>query len=354
MNQPASDLHISAFDYELPAELIAQEPLADRGASRLLVLQRESGQIVHDRLANIGRWLKAGDLLVANNSRVLPARLNARKVETGGRIELLLLHPAADGYWTALAKPAKKLRRGTVLSILPKPGAIVPEAIVEIVERGEDGEVTIRLPEEAFDHLDDYGTVPLPPYIHHTLDDAERYQTVYASTPGSVAAPTAGLHLTRDLIGRLQEGGVGWDEVTLHIGLDTFRPVTVERIADHKIHSEWCSISKETHQRVLATKRNGGRVIAVGTTSARTLETLGNAEDYELAKGYQGSTSIFITPGYTWRVVDGLLTNFHLPKSTLLMMVSALAGREHILAAYHAAITERYRFYSFGDAMLIL
>jgi S-adenosylmethionine:tRNA ribosyltransferase-isomerase len=354
VNSSHSDLHVTDFDYELPPELIAQDPLADRSASRLLVLERANGKITHDRLVNLGNWLKPGDLLVANNSRVLPARLRAVKSDTGGRVELLLLHPIAGGDWTALAKPAKKLRPGITLSIPPKHGSTLTAALVEVVDKGEEGEVVIRFKGDLLDHIGDYGTVPLPPYIHHQLHDSERYQTVYASTPGSAAAPTAGLHFTQELIHELRSRGVKWAEVTLHIGLDTFRPVTVDRVADHKIHSEWCSVTAATHQAILDTKDRGSRVVAIGTTAARTLETVGQAAPGVDARGFERTTEIFITPGYTWRVVDGLLTNFHLPRSTLLMMVSALAGRENIMTAYRAAIAKRYRFYSFGDAMLIV
>jgi S-adenosylmethionine:tRNA ribosyltransferase-isomerase len=347
-------LLVSDFDYDLPSELIAQEPLADRSGSRMLVVDRKTHSITHDQLINIGNWLRPGDLLVGNNSRVLPARLQAIKDDTGGRVELLLLHPNSEGTWTALAKPAKRLKAGTTLLVQPKSGSSAALAKLEVVERGNEGEVAIRFEGDVVSHLGDFGTLPLPPYIHHRLEDPERYQTVYASQPGSAAAPTAGLHLTRELIDRLQTHGIKWAEVTLHIGLDTFRPVTVERVQDHKIHSEWCFVSEETARLVRSTRQEGNQVIAVGTTAARTLETLGNAGTDKSKGGFEGPTDIFITPGYTWRVVDAMLTNFHLPRSTLLMMVSALAGRELILEAYQSAIVERYRFYSFGDAMLIV
>jgi S-adenosylmethionine:tRNA ribosyltransferase-isomerase len=351
---PDPELFVSDFDYDLPPELIAQEPLADRSGSRMLVVERKNHSFTHDRLINIENWLRPGDLLVGNNSRVLPARLQATKEETGGRVEFLLLHPDPGGTWTALAKPAKKLKAGTTLLIQPKAGCSAAIAKLEVVERGREGEVAIRFEGDVISHLGDYGAVPLPPYIHHRLDDPERYQTVYASEPGSAAAPTAGLHLTSELIDRLQARGIKWAEVTLHIGLDTFRPVTVERVRDHKIHTEWCAVSAETARLVRSTRQEGNRVIAVGTTAARTLETLGNANTDQSKGGFVGPTNIFITPGYTWRVVDAMLTNFHLPRSTLLMMVSALAERELIFEAYQSAISERYRFYSFGDAMLIV
>jgi S-adenosylmethionine:tRNA ribosyltransferase-isomerase len=351
---PDPELLVSDFDYDLPPELIAQEPLADRTASRMLVVDRKNRSITHDRLINIENWLRPGDLLVGNNSRVLPARLQAVKDDTGGRIELLLLHPNPEGTWTALAKPAKKLKEGTRLTIEPRAGSSAGLAQLEVVERGNEGEIWIRFEGDVIKHLADFGTVPLPPYIHHRLEDPERYQTVYASELGSAAAPTAGLHLTRELIDRLQARGIKWSEVTLHIGLDTFRPVTVERVKDHKIHTEWCSVSGETARLVRLTREEGNRVIAIGTTAARTLETLGNASPDQTKDGFEGPTSIFITPGYSWRIVDAMLTNFHLPRSTLMMMVSALAGRELIFGAYQSAISARYRFYSFGDAMLIV
>ncbi|MFL5761728.1 MAG: tRNA preQ1(34) S-adenosylmethionine ribosyltransferase-isomerase QueA [Thermomicrobiales bacterium] len=354
MKTQNTDLLVADFDYELPPGLIAQEPLPDRSGSRLLVVDRERNSISHDALRNIGRWLRPGDLLVANNSRVLAARLEAVKRDSGGRIELLLLHPNPDGDWTALARPAKKLKSGSLLIIEPRPRNSRPPAEIEVIRRGEEGEVTVRISMETMEHLADFGAVPLPPYIRHRLEDPERYQTVYATAPGSAAAPTAGLHLTKELIEELQGQGIKWAEVTLHIGLDTFRPVSVERVEDHKIHSEWCSVSRETAAQIRQAKDDGQRVIAVGTTAARTLETLGDASKESFNTGLEGPTDIFITPGYTWRVVDALLTNFHLPRSTLLMMISALAGRELILSAYQAAIAERYRFYSFGDAMLIV
>jgi S-adenosylmethionine:tRNA ribosyltransferase-isomerase len=349
----ATDMLLSEFDYELPLELIAQQPLPDRAASRLLVLDRRAGDLHHSRITDLPSWLDAGDLLVANNSRVLPARVTARK-ETGGRVEFLFLRDLGDGCWSALARPVRKLRAGTHLTLEPRPGSSAVPEPVEVVAIVGEGEVTIRVPEALLAHLGDFGTLPLPPYIHEMLEDPERYQTVYASVLGSAAAPTAGLHLTPSLIEELTGAGVGWAEVTLHIGLDTFRPVTVERVEDHHIHQEWCQVSDAVAQRIAETKAAGGRVIAVGTTAARTLETLGRQWKPARPAGMTGPTDLFIRPGYTWRVVDALLTNFHLPKSTLLMMVSALADREFILRAYRDAIAHRYRFFSFGDAMLII
>jgi S-adenosylmethionine:tRNA ribosyltransferase-isomerase len=349
-----NDLLVTDFNYDLPPELIAQTPLPNRDASRLLVLGKSTGEIHHTSIHNLPSWLRPGDLLVANNSRVLPARLHARKRDSGGRVELLLLGQQRDGTWTALARPVRKLRAGTPLLIEPRPGAEAGESPAEVCEVRSEGEIVIRFLDGVGRRLDDYGEVPLPPYIHETLGDPDRYQTVYASVTGSAAAPTAGLHLTPSLIRRLVQNGVAWAEVTLHIGLDTFRPVTVSRVADHHIHTEWCEVRDEVAERVVSTHRSGGRVVAVGTTAARTLETLGQVWDPSHPRGFSGPTGLFIVPGYTWRVVDALLTNFHLPKSTLLMMVSALAGRDHILAAYEAAIADRYRFFSFGDAMLII
>jgi S-adenosylmethionine:tRNA ribosyltransferase-isomerase len=296
--------------------------------------------------------LRAGDLLVANNSRVLAARLHARKETTGGTVELLLLRPDGEGRWSALARPSRRLKPGTSLLLGDRRTEETARLEIETVE--SDGLVTVRLPSIVEGHLADWGEVPLPPYVHQQIADPERYQTVYATVEGSVAAPTAGLHFTPELRRELRERGVGWAEVTLHVGLDTFRPVTAERLAEHQIHQEWCEVSDETAQVIAATRQAGGRVIAVGTTSARTLETLSRTWSDAEPRGFAGMTGIYILPGHRWRLVDGLLTNFHLPRTTLLAMVSALASWERIRVAYQAAIVERYRFYSFGDAMLIL
>jgi S-adenosylmethionine:tRNA ribosyltransferase-isomerase len=336
------------FDYELPPELIAQTPLERRDASRLLVLERSKGSITHSTVDRLPDFLSPGDLLVANNSRVMAARLMARKVETGGRVELLLLHPLADGSWESLAKPAKRLKPGQRLLVEGTAYGI------EVILRLDNGLVQLRLDDDLVSNLDRVGAVPLPPYIHERLADPNRYQTIYSSRPGSAAAPTAGLHFTPELIDRLRDRGVGWAEVTLDIGLDTFRPVTADDVADHHMHTETCRMDASTAHAIQRTRDTGGRVLALGTTAARTLETAGRLWENETPFAFEDATDIFITPGYRWRVVDGLFTNFHLPKSTLLMMVSALAGREHILAAYREAIRERYRFFSFGDAMLIL
>jgi len=351
---PAATIRVADFDYALPPELIAQRPLRQRDAARLLVLDRLGGGITHSHISRLGEWLLPGDLLVANNSRVLPARLWATKPETGGRVELLLLREQAPGRWLALAKPARRLRRGTTLVIAPLPGRPAPtiEAVVEAT--GEAGEVRLAVGGEAGRSWSDYGEAPLPPYIRRRLAEPERYQTVYASRLGSAAAPTAGLHLTPELVAALQRSGIGWAEVTLHVGLDTFRPVQVEYAADHRIHREWCEVSDAVAGQIAEAKAEGGRVVAIGTTAARTLETLGAVTDGRLDRGFEGMTGLFILPGHEWRVVDGLLTNFHLPRSSLLMMVSAFAGRDRIERAYAAAIEARYRFFSFGDAMLIV
>jgi S-adenosylmethionine:tRNA ribosyltransferase-isomerase len=336
------------FDYDLPAELIAQTPLERRDASRLLVLDRSTGATSHATVDRLPEFLKPGDLLVANNSRVLAARLATHKANSGGKVELLLLHPLANGTWEALAKPARRLQPGTRL--------IVDETDheIEVIERLDLGIMRLAVDAKLLTQLDRIGSVPLPPYIHERLEDSNRYQTIYSSVPGSAAAPTAGLHVTEPLIERLRGAGVGWAEVTLDIGLDTFRPVAVEDVSDHVMHSETCRVNIDTAYAIAQTKRNGGRVIALGTTAARTLETAGEIWGRSEPFAFQAATRIFIIPGYEWTVVDALFTNFHLPKSTLLMMVSALAGRETMLGAYEEAIRERYRFFSFGDAMLIL
>lgn len=336
------------FDYQLPEELIAQTPLDRRDASRLLVLDRGTRELVHSTVAELPRFLRQGDLIVANNSRVLAARLFAHKSESGGRVELLLLRRLESGGWEALAKPARRLTQGTGLTVDGTERTIV------VLAKQENGLIEVALDPELEADLDRFGTVPLPPYIHERLDDPARYQTVYASRPGSAAAPTAGLHFTPRLIEELKEAGIGWSEVTLDIGLDTFRPVTVEQISEHRMHSERCSIEADAVEAIVRTKATAGRVIALGTTAARTLETAGQIWQGRTPTPFQTETDIFISPGHEWRMVDGLITNFHLPRSTLLMMVSALAGREIILGAYQEAIRERYRFFSFGDAMLIL
>jgi S-adenosylmethionine:tRNA ribosyltransferase-isomerase len=342
----------SDLDYDLPPELIAQTPIDRRDASRLLVLDRAADGLVHTAFGELPCLLRPGDLLVANNSRVLAARLRAEKEPTGGKVELLLLRSVEPGSWTALARPSRRLRPGTDLRLASRAGDSSTRLTVEAVSPG--GLVTVRLLPEVVSKLSDWGEVPLPPYVHQAIADPERYQTIYATVDGSVAAPTAGLHFTPEVHAALQARGIAWAEVTLHVGLDTFRPVTAERLRDHKIHREWCEVSQETVERIATTRQAGGRVIAVGTTSARTLETLGRGWDEADPRAFSGFTDLYILPGHRWRLVDGLLTNFHLPRTTLLAMVSALASWDRVRAAYEEAVAARYRFYSFGDAMLIL
>jgi S-adenosylmethionine:tRNA ribosyltransferase-isomerase len=342
------------YDYDLPEDLIAQVPLKDRTASRLLVLERDSETITHTSFTRLCDFLERGDLLVFNDSRVIPARLRIRR-QSGAAGELLLLQRDDDArIWTALGRPARRLRPGETVIVRHADGDLGGDSTAKILGRDAAGLLQVRLDDAVERDLEAYGAVPLPPYITAELEDRERYQTVYSQQQGSAAAPTAGLHFTDAMLESLRVHGVETAFVTLHVGLDTFRPVTAEYAEEHDIHSEWCSVPEETAAAIAACKERGGRVIAVGTTSARTLETLGRwiAEGHTGA--YSGPTDIFITPGYEWRLVDGLFTNFHLPKSTLMLMVSALAGRERIMRAYDEAIAERYRFFSFGDAMLIV
>ena len=338
----------SDFYYELPPELIAQTPLEPRDSSRLMVLDRTSGEIIHRHFRDIGAYLHPGDLLVLNNSRVLPARLFGRREDTGGDVELLLLEQKSQDSWETLVKPGKRAREGA--RIVFGDGLLTGE----IAAVQEDGNRIIRFElredEAFFPLLDQLGQMPLPPYITAELADQERYQTVYSKTVGSAAAPTAGLHFTPQLLDALRAGGVETAEVTLHVGLGTFRPVKAEEIADHHMHSEHYWIPAETAERINAAKARGSRVIAVGTTSCRTLESA--AAQGEL-RACSGSTDIFIYPGYQFRCIDGLITNFHLPESTLIMLTAAFCGRENILHAYKTGVREGYRFFSFGDAMFI-
>jgi S-adenosylmethionine:tRNA ribosyltransferase-isomerase len=334
----------SDFDYHLPESSIAQTPVEPRDSSRLLVLHRDTGELEHRIFREIGGYLRAEDLLVLNQTRVIPARIYACK-ETGGRVEILLLRRRDPLTWEALVG-GKGLRVGKLMKVETGPE-------VEIIETREGSERLLRFSEPIEPYFPKVGNVPLPPYIHEKLNDPERYQTVYAREPGSAAAPTAGLHFTPRLLDELQVKGVKIAYVTLHVGLDTFAPVKEENPEEHKIHSEWCELSQETADLINQTRRSGGRVIAVGTTSVRTLESAANV-GRDVIPPYAGATSLFILPGYEFRLVDALITNFHLPKSTLLMLVSAFAGRERILETYGTAIREGYRFYSFGDAMLIL
>ena len=335
------------FYYDLPEELIAQTPLAQRDSSRLLTLDRETGEIGHYHFYDILDRLNPGDCLVLNNSRVLPARLLGHRVPTMGAVEVLLLKDLGDGVWECLTKPGRKTQPGTELSF--GDGALT----ATVVETLETGNKRIKFHYEGIflEVLERLGKMPLPPYIKEELQDGERYQTVYSKVNGSAAAPTAGLHFTNELLERLKEKGVKLAFVTLHVGLGTFRPVKAEEIADHHMHAEFCMISQETADLLNETKKNGGRVVCVGTTSCRTLESLANDDGtFEEKSAW---TEIFIYPGYHFKAMDALITNFHLPESTLVMLVSAFAGREHVLHAYEEAVRQRYRFFSFGDAMFI-
>ena len=359
--EPSDDdaqLRTSDFVYNLPPELIAQEPLAERDASRLLVLDRRTGATTHDLFRHLGGYLRPGDLLVMNDSRVRPARVWAVK-PSGGRLELLILRPTADGDWDALIKPGRRAPVGTTFTLTDRAGQDGETPVRgEVLAKGPDGVTRIRVDGPLDPALARLGEMPLPPYIHRRLPqaDADRYQTTYAAITGSAAAPTAGLHFTSSLLDALRADGIRTATVTLHVGLDTFRPVTEEDPTAHPMHAEWYTVSAETAATIIAAKRRGGRVIAVGTTSVRVLESVAAMPDgWEAAteQGAEGWTRLFIRPGYTFRAVDALITNFHLPRSTLLMLVSAFAGREHVLAAYAEAVRERYRFFSFGDACLI-
>jgi S-adenosylmethionine:tRNA ribosyltransferase-isomerase len=349
MTNGESRLTVADFDYVLPRELIAQTPLQERDSSRLMVVDRVTGSVSNGLIRQLPARLNENDIVVVNNTRVLPARIIASKCDTGGRVELLLLHRDVAGAWTCLARPSKNLRPGQLLQIDPKKGA--ERTIIEVVAKGVEGEVSVKFGAGDDARLNELGNLPLPPYIKVPLATPERYQTVYAQVPGSAAAPTAGLHITERMKRELEQRGVRWAEVTLHIGLDTFRPVTVETIEEHRIHKEWCSLPTDVARAIREATSSAGRVVAVGTTSARTLEMWGSLGSP--AEGFEGWTDLFITPGYRWKVVDALLTNFHLPRSTLMMMVSAFAGVDLIRKAYAEAIKARYRFYSFGDAMLI-
>lgn len=337
----------SDFYYDLPPELIAQTPLDRRDGSRLLTLNKETGETAHMHFFDLPKLLRPGDCLVLNDSRVLPARLLGRREPGGGAAEVLLLIDRGDKVWECLVRPGRKMKPGARLSF---GGGLLT---AEVLEEVEGGNRLIRFDYEGIflEILEQLGKMPLPPYIKEELSDPERYQTVYSREVGSAAAPTAGLHFTRELLDQVEAMGVRLAYVTLHVGLGTFRPVKEEEITDHEMHAEYCMISQETADAINQTKRSGGRVICVGTTSCRTVESWA-AEDGTM-KESAGWTSIYIYPGYRFKVLDCLITNFHLPESTLVMLVSALAGREHILAAYREAVEERYRFFSFGDAMFI-
>jgi len=340
-------MNLHDFYYELPQELIAQDPLEDRSGSRLLLLDRKTGETEHHIFRDIIDYLYPGDCLVVNNTKVIPARLMGSRVGTGAKVEVLLLKRRDEDVWETLVKPGKKAKPGVQISF---GNGLLTGEVLEVVE---DGNRLIRFAYEGIfeEILDRLGQMPLPPYITHQLKDRNRYQTVYAKHDGSAAAPTAGLHFTPELLQRLREKGVRIAHVTLHVGLGTFRPVKVENIQEHHMHSEFYMVEEEQARLINETKARGGRIIAVGTTSCRTLESAAG-EDGILQAG-SGWTDIFIYPGYEFRLTDCLITNFHLPESTLMMLVSALAGREKIMAAYAEAVKERYRFFSFGDAMLI-
>ena len=340
-------MNVKDYDYDLPEELIAQDPLEDRSSSRLMVLDRQTGDVEHRHFTDILEYLHPGDCLVINNTKVIPARLFGVKEDTQAKIEVLLLKRKGNDIWETLVKPGKKAKPGTKLVF--GDGLLTAE-VVDVVEEGN------RLIQFHYDGifeeiLDQLGQMPLPPYITHQLKDKNRYQTVYAKYDGSAAAPTAGLHFTKELLQKVKDMGVDIAEVTLHVGLGTFRPVKVENVLDHHMHSEFYMVSQEAADKINRAKENGHRVIAVGTTSTRTLEAA--ADENGRLHETSGWTEIFIYPGYQFKVIDALITNFHLPQSTLVMLVSALAGREHVLHAYEIAVKEKYRFFSFGDAMLI-
>ena len=337
----------SDFYYDLPEELIAQDPLPDRSSSRLMHLDKQTGEIVHTNFRHVLDYLNPGDCLVINDTRVIPARLYGSKVGTNAGIEILLLKRKENNIWETLVKPGKKAKPGTKISF--GDGLLIGE-VLDVVEEGN------RLIQFSYEGifeeiLDQLGEMPLPPYITHKLQDKERYQTVYAKHEGSAAAPTAGLHFTKELLEQIEEKGVKIAHVTLHVGLGTFRPVKVDDVEKHHMHSEFYVVEEDQAAMINEAKRTGHRVIAVGTTSCRTLESA--ADENGMLQAKSGWTEIFIYPGYEFKIIDTLITNFHLPESTLLMLVSALAGKEHILKAYEEAVKERYRFFSFGDAMMI-
>lgn len=338
----------SDFYYDLPEELIAQDPLLDRSSSRLLKLNKETGKTEHHSFKDVKQFLRAGDTLVLNNTKVIPARLIGHKEDTGAAIEVLLLKRKENDQWETLVKPGKKARPGA--KIVFGDGLLK----AEVLDIMEEGNRLIQFTYEGIfeEVLDQLGEMPLPPYITHKLQDKNRYQTVYAKYEGSAAAPTAGLHFTPELLAEIEAMGVNLAYVTLHVGLGTFRPVKEDNVLNHHMHSEFYQVTKESADIINETKKNGGRVICVGTTSCRTIESA--ADENGLVQPGSDNTEIFIYPGYQFKVLDGLITNFHLPESTLIMLVSALAGREPVLAAYEEAVEEKYRFFSFGDAMIIL
>lgn len=342
------ELKKSDFYFDLPQELIAQDPLEDRSSSRLLVLDKHTGEISHHVFKDIVDYLRPGDCLVLNNTKVIPARLLGEREGTGAHVEVLLLKRKEADVWETLVKPGKKCKPGTRLSF----GDGLLKA--EVLETVEEGNRLIRFEYEGIweEVLDRLGEMPLPPYITHKLQDRNRYQTVYAKYEGSAAAPTAGLHFTKELLEQIEAKGVTTAYVTLHVGLGTFRPVKEENVLEHHMHSEYYQVPESEAEKINSAKKNGGRIICVGTTSCRTVESASDEEG--IVHAGSGNTEIFIYPGYRFKVLDALITNFHLPESTLVMLVSALAGREHVLSAYEEAIRQKYRFFSFGDAMLII
>lgn len=340
------------FNFYLPEELIAQDPLEDRSSSRLLVLDKNTGELNHKIFKDVIDYLEEGDCLVINNTKVIPARLIGEKEGTGGKVEVLLLKRQENDIWEALVKPGKKARVGARLSfgVNENGEALLTGEVIEVVDEGNR---LIKFHYKGIfeEILDELGQMPLPPYITHQLEDKNRYQTVYAKYEGSAAAPTAGLHFTKELLQKIEEKKIVIANVTLHVGLGTFRPVKVDNILEHHMHSEFYHIEEEEAKKINDAKKNGKRVICVGTTSCRTVESAADENGYVVAGS--GDTEIFIYPGYKFKVLDSLITNFHLPESTLIMLVSALAGRDHVLNAYETAVKERYRFFSFGDAMII-
>jgi S-adenosylmethionine:tRNA ribosyltransferase-isomerase len=340
---------VDLFDFHLPEELIAQVPLKNRMDSRLMVLDKKTGEIKHEVFKNITEYLREGDCLVLNDTKVLPARLFGVKKDTGAKIEVLLLKQLEEDQWETLVKPAKRVKVGTEIEF--------GDGLLKAICTGtsDHGGRVFKFTYEGifYEVLDQLGEMPLPPYIKEQLDDRERYQTVYAREPGSAAAPTAGLHFTEELLNEVREKGVHIAFITLHVGLGTFRPVSVDDVQDHEMHAEFYMVTEGTARLLNEVRNNGGRIISVGTTSTRTLETIASANNGRFVEG-SGWTNIFIYPGYEFKAIDGMITNFHLPKSTLIMLVSALAGRENVLNAYHTAVEQRYRFFSFGDAMLII
>ncbi|AJO59171.1 tRNA preQ1(34) S-adenosylmethionine ribosyltransferase-isomerase QueA [Bacillus subtilis] len=342
-------MKVDLFDFELPERLIAQVPLEQRDASRLMVLDKHTGELTDSSFKHIISFFNEGDCLVLNNTRVLPARLFGTKEDTGAKVELLLLKQETGDKWETLAKPAKRVKKGTVVTF--GDGRLKAICTEELEHGGRKME--FQYDGIFYEVLESLGEMPLPPYIKEQLDDKERYQTVYSKEIGSAAAPTAGLHFTEEILQQLKDKGVQIEFITLHVGLGTFRPVSADEVEEHNMHAEFYQMSEETAAALNKVRENGGRIISVGTTSTRTLETIAGEHDGQF-KTSSGWTSIFIYPGYEFKAIDGMITNFHLPKSSLIMLVSALAGRENILRAYNHAVEEEYRFFSFGDAMLII